>query len=638
MKKTFKYIAALAASLIAFGCYPEVVEMDQNGLPQASDLKPVVSVNQETNEVTLSIENNDLTAVWIPGDVVIAGKYNGDKVYTGPTTLLFNEKGEHTVELKAYNSYGMTLGSMPVKFTLDNEVAYEKGFAWWDPTEASNLWLTANTTERTFYYAPGWAQIADPTVEEGRYGYIVTLPEATTDQWQAQVCFANLGIATQAGKKYDFQVVLNSSKNHPGVTVKLTQNDDDDVFYCADRHVLNAGTNYIYTLADVDGLDIPNLKLVFDFGGNEAGTVVTIKEIVISEHQANHEPYVVEEGNLWADAKIELSYWFANNDWGQIADPGVEVKGKKYVVTIPDGIGTQQWQGQMVFNNTGLNTTKAKGYQFTMKIKSSADYGNMTIKVTQQDNDDVFLVLAQGGKVNLKAGEEYLFDSEVVAGVDITNVKLVLDFGGAAAGSVVELSGICLREAELPGPDMTILDPDYEGNLWRTEADRGNTELKFFGPGWSPLPAPEFKVDIVKVDTVVVDKDSTFIETLKHTVVIPEGMGPDQWMGQVWFNDLGIKIDPEKVYDFHVVLHSSEDHPNAIVKVAAQNPETLAEGAEIAFLGQGPLKACEDKVFKATKIKKMEAETIALIIDLGGAAVPGSKVIIKDVLIQEHRE
>lgn len=634
MKKIFKYIAVLAASVTAFGCYPEVLEVDSSKLPQASDLKPVVSVNQETNEVTLSIENTDVTPVWIPGDVAINDQYNGDKVYKGTVTLVFNEKGEHVVELKAYNSYGLSQGSQRVEFKLDSEKPFDKGLLWWNNTEETNLWLTANTNDRSYYYAPGWSQIADPAVEDGRHSYTVTLPEATTDQWQAQMAFNNLGISTKAGKKYDFQVILNSTKDHPGVTVKLTKNSDDNVFYCADRHVLKAGSNYIYTLTELEGQDIDDLKLVFDFGGNEVGTVITIKEIVFSEHQDDHIPYVSDEGNLWMDAKMDVSFWFADESWNQVDNPGFESKGNYYKVTMPDGMGSQQWQGQLVFNNTGLNTVTSKGYTFVMKLKSTADHPGVTVKLTQQDDDNVYFF---ADRHILTANEEYVYETDVMAGVAITNAKMVLDFGGGAAGSSVEIYDIALREAELPGPDMTIFDPDYEGNMWR-KANRDSVSIWFADNNWLQVPDFGMKTEVVKVDTVLVaGNDTTFLTDTRHSVVIPEGTGASQWQGQVKFNKLGLQLDPAKVYDFYLVLHSTEAHPGAYVKFAAQDTATGTEGATIADFGSVKLPECQDVVFKKSKVKKVTADDMMLILDFGGGT-PGTKVIIKDVLIQEHRE
>ena len=50
MKRIFKYIAvALATSLLAVGCYPEILTPDQSKLPEASALDVVIDVDQATN-------------------------------------------------------------------------------------------------------------------------------------------------------------------------------------------------------------------------------------------------------------------------------------------------------------------------------------------------------------------------------------------------------------------------------------------------------------------------------------------------------------------------------------------------------------------------------------------------------------
>ena len=235
-----KITAFAAAILLSVGCMPEYLEVDQKKVPQAADIDAVYEINNETNEVTFSIRNKEMVPVWVVEDEIVNGRKT-NKNYTGNNlTLLFNERGEHTIHVKAYNAHGMSVGQKPVTFTLENYISYDKGLKGWDPDEGTNLWRSAVKTNYFFYYAPGWSQIADPSVEVSGNDYVLTLPAATTDQWQAQVAFTQIGIATTADKTYDFQVVLKSNNDLPGVTIKLTHADDDNVFYCADRHQVPA--------------------------------------------------------------------------------------------------------------------------------------------------------------------------------------------------------------------------------------------------------------------------------------------------------------------------------------------------------------------------------------------------------------
>lgn len=154
----------------------------------------------------------------------------------------------------------------------------------YDPTAAENLWLSTTITEMFYYYAPGWAQIANPELEENGNDYTITLPEATTDQWQAQVAFKTT-MSSSADKTYDFYLEMTSTEDHPGVTIKLTKEGDDNTFYFADRHALTADETFVYKVPNMAGLDIDKINLFFDFGGNAAGTQVNIKNILFQEHR-----------------------------------------------------------------------------------------------------------------------------------------------------------------------------------------------------------------------------------------------------------------------------------------------------------------------------------------------------------------
>lgn len=284
MKKILKYTAAIAAGVLAIGCAPEIQQVSQSSLPQASEIETVVDIDQPTNTVTFSIKNTGMVPVWDFGETVIDGKVN-TKTYTGNNvSVVVNESGEHTIYVRAYNASGLSVGSKPVTFTMENYVPYG-GHSGWNPEESSNLWNSAAPT-MSFWYAPGWNQIADPGFKaDGDWNYVVTCPSATTDQWQAQVHFLNLGISTSASKSYDFQVILESNASFNGATIKLHKSGNDGVYYFTDRHELEAGKEFIYQESNFAGQDIDDLDLVFDFGGCPDNTEVIIKDIIIREHK-----------------------------------------------------------------------------------------------------------------------------------------------------------------------------------------------------------------------------------------------------------------------------------------------------------------------------------------------------------------
>ena len=118
-KNIIKLFAATAASVLAFSCTPDFMTPDKSQLPQASDLTPVITVDQETNYVTFSIQEKGVVPMWIFGEDKVDGKANKKYAYTGNgISLRIREEGTHTVELKAYNANGVSLGSKMVEYSL----------------------------------------------------------------------------------------------------------------------------------------------------------------------------------------------------------------------------------------------------------------------------------------------------------------------------------------------------------------------------------------------------------------------------------------------------------------------------------------------------------------------------------------
>ena len=123
MKGFFKYIAvALAMSLFAIGCNPEIMTPDQNKLPEASEMEVVITPDHTTNYVTFSVKNaKGFVPMWIFGEDKIDGKANKKFAYVGNDIVLrIREAGVHQVEVKAYNAHGISVGSKIASYELEN--------------------------------------------------------------------------------------------------------------------------------------------------------------------------------------------------------------------------------------------------------------------------------------------------------------------------------------------------------------------------------------------------------------------------------------------------------------------------------------------------------------------------------------
>lgn len=321
-----------------------------------------------------------------------------------------------------------------------------------------NLWKNATVEPVAGYYAPGWAQIADAEVTIDGDSYIVDLPQATTDQWQAQVPLLT-DIALSADKHYDFSCIITTTADHPGITVKFTDATSDDNFLFVERPAVKAGEEYVLWMSDLPGIDAAQMKMFFDFGGNAENSKVTISKIVIKDHANDDgtvlpvipdEPDVPEAPVTWCDPSSELNLWNAAQStmefyyapgWNQIADPGFTINGSTYEIELPEAT-FETWQAQVKYH-TLMGTSADKNYDFRITFESSTDHGNICVKLTQ-DGDDGNFYMEQ--KVGVTAYEEQTFKWVNMPGKDIEKLMLVLDFGGNAADTKVTVKDIIFQE------------------------------------------------------------------------------------------------------------------------------------------------------------------------------------------------
>lgn len=177
-----------------------------------------ITVDQATNYATFSFNAPGVYPVWI-----IDGKsYSTSQSFT----RYYRKAGEYSVEVKIGNANGISQGALTKTFTVDHTIM--NGFAGFVYDQEANLWLGATKNDPSFYYAPGWAQIADPSYSFDGDAYTLSLPEATTDKWQAQMHIGT-DICLNEGEGYDGSFIFTSTKDMNGVTLKIhPQGDDDD--------------------------------------------------------------------------------------------------------------------------------------------------------------------------------------------------------------------------------------------------------------------------------------------------------------------------------------------------------------------------------------------------------------------------
>lgn len=326
-----------------------------------------------------------------------------------------------------------------------------------------NLWKDADVTVASTWFADNsWNELGNqPTVTvTDNKGIVFHTPvETGNDQWQGQV-HVNTNIEVHSGVTYDFSCNVNVPKAGM-VTVKVQKLGDDETFFTAERVDVDANGSIVW-FSDVEGFD-GTLKIAFDFGGY-GDCDVEINNIVFKEHQyddgtvipaAAAAPVISESDNIFANFKVEkYSTWFADSSWNDAAieQPEIVFYEDGYSFIAPEGIGSDQWQGQ-VHVWTNVETSAENKYDFRLNIESDKDIKGVTIKLQKGDSlgedsdtdDNVSIVVTN---VDVEAGVPYLYFFKGKQGIDTKNLQLCMDYAGSPAGANITVSEIKMQIAK----------------------------------------------------------------------------------------------------------------------------------------------------------------------------------------------
>lgn len=462
MKKIIRNMAyALLGGLMLTACSSEEFSGANGELPNVSDYADnfTIDVDQATNTANFNFTSAEgITPVW-----VIDGAYSSDFTLS----KYYRKKGTYDVECFVKNRNGISKESVKKQFTV--EKTKMNGFAGFVEDSDFNLFkgktLPNNPGNNddpshnpAFWYAPGWSQIAAPDCSLSKGCYTVKLPEATSERWQAQMALNNLGISTSADKKYDFSAILTSSKGHNGVKVKICETKDDNVVLFDKDIKLEAGEPKCIFGSELDGVNISDMKIVFDFGGNQAGDEIMLEGFVLKDHANDDGTEVPAElkvpfdynsnGNLWkAIDETETSFetWYGDASWGTIdVTPEIKHEGNKYTITVPTETPAEQWHAQWKFRSLPLSAKADAKIDFSCKVTTTAKLPMMTLKLCDDASDDNYFF---ADVVNNITGEYvFRYDDQPIQenAANMDKMQLVIDLAGAPKDAQVTISDIVL--------------------------------------------------------------------------------------------------------------------------------------------------------------------------------------------------
>lgn len=638
MKTTLKYIALSMSAALMAACSPDYITPDQAKLPQAADFDVQVEVNQETNYVTFNMNNNGIVPVWIVSATDPIDNANGSKVtgknyaYTGNGLLLrFRDEGKHTVEVKAYNAHGISVGSQMVEFTLNN--TYRDPF---DPAPyikalsdgSTKTWEWNHTVAGHFGCGPfggtgteWWSAGAEEKKDWSLYDDKITFGADGSyiyDPGDGQLYVnANSGIKSEYATGEDYLVPWEKTTATYSVESNWNDAGVEEIYI-----TLPKGTPMSY-VADQTELDDPRYLVLESKPADMKKCLKLVANLKTSGNPdgiAWHYEFV-KEGSAGGDVTDPL-YGKTNKTWvldseanGHIGCGPDQANAAGWWAAGPNekaGFGlyddeiTFYADGKYVFNPgadgkiyinkevtaIGPGTTQSEDYDIDWTVQES----------TYTLNGDV-LTFPEGVVIGYVANNESVTNPTYVI-TENTEDKLVI---------VANFSGISWQYIYKPKPD--VFDVDGPGNFWKSASV---SMTYWYSPSdWSGGLNPE-------------------TETLENNglkVVIPEGIGGNEWQGQTVFHT-DIPMSASKTYDFCVTVEADQDIPAMTFKLAWEGNDN---DHAAFYVNDFTVEAGEPATFKMESVvPDVDYDKVVLFVDLGRCAA-GTTVTLTKICMQEHK-
>lgn len=638
MKTTLKYIALSMSAALMAACSPDYITPDQAKLPQAADFDVQVEVNQETNYVTFNMNNNGIVPVWIVGATDPIDNANGSKVtgknyaYTGNGLLLrFRDEGKHTVEVKAYNAHGISVGSQMVEFTLNN--TYRDPF---DPAPyikalsdgSTKTWEWNHTVAGHFGCGPfggtgteWWSAGAEEKKDWSLYDDKITFGADGSyiyDPGDGQLYVnANSGIKSEYATGEDYLVPwekttatysVESNWNDAGVEeIYITLPKGTPMSYVADQTELDDPR---YLVLESKPADMKKcLKLVANLktSGNPDGIAWHYE--FVKEGSAGGDvtdPLYGKTSKTWVLDSEANGHIGCGPDQANAAGWWAAGPNEKAGFGLYDDEITFYADGKYVFNPgadgkiyinkevtaIGPGTTQSEDYDIDWTVQES----------TYTLNGDV-LTFPEGVVIGYVANNESVTNPTYVI-TENTEDKLVI---------VANFSGISWQYIYKPKPD--VFDVDGPGNFWKSASV---SMTYWYSPSdWSGGLNPE-------------------TETLENNglkVVIPEGIGGNEWQGQTVFHT-DIPMSASKTYDFCVTVEADQDIPAMTFKLAWEGNDN---DHAAFYVNDFTVEAGEPATFKMESVvPDVDYDKVVLFVDLGRCTA-GTTVSLTKICMQEHK-
>ena len=606
----------VAMALMA--CSPESFDgPDQNGLPAVSGVGIQLNVDQEVNQATYTVTGLPMGTypIWVLDGKTYSTLSKG--------TYSSSKAGTHDLELRIGNKNGFSQGSVSSSFTFEKTLIdftpYIKRISQeWriNYAEAGHMGCGEPGSDGSNWWSASPNDKADWGVYDDRITFTAD-GKYTYDPGEGGTVYVNTGASifsefnTNDGN--DFMATVS-----PQTTSYSFDADGEKILLRLPAKTLfpylSSDAQYNDPVFTVSKLTNTDMTLLYEGNGITWRFMLTTKDPSAEPEKpaAKMDWNYDAASNLWkavdgGSAFNQMGYYFADNNWSPIAFTEATHAGDAYEITLPEGMGGSQWQGQFHID-TKLTASAAKAYNFFFVMEADNDCPGVTVKLTDAGDSNFFCE----GRHDVKGGEPFIFKLEgatLEEGKDADAIRLFFDFGGSPGGTNVKISKIYFEEA-------VVMNYDDADNLWKAVDDGSafnQMGYYFADNNWSPIAYTE----------------ATHSGNA-YEIQLPEGLGGSQWQGQFHI-DTKLTASAAKAYNFQFDIESDDDLPQVTMKLtdAGDSNWFIEERHDVAGGSVNTFK------WKGVKTHEgADATAIRLFFDFGGSP-SGAKVKISNIIFKE---
>ncbi len=631
-----RLVYILLAAVLAFtACAPkeDYNHPYESGIPSAAGLMPIISVDNETNQVNFALPGDaaeGMIPVWNFQDK--SGEWTLWQAQQG-FNKIYPTAGEYEVRMYVLNANGISPDYVTGRFTIVNTLV---DFSRYYTLFARGPWHIDGDTaahmgcgESVDNPIGWWSAAAGEKASFGVYDNRLTFSsdgQYTFDPGTAGTVYVNIGVTLSpyvdakgdATADYCAPATLKTSE----FSFKV---EGEDVYL-----VLEPGTYFPYIPNDdfvkdtrllVKELSGKQIVLVaYTATGNGGGPIAwqfILTNTTGGGGGSSSDPLYGEGSKSWVMAKDlaqhmgcgesesnPTGWWSASpnekdgmgvydnvltfsKDGTYVFDPGED--GLIYVnwgCSTVDGQShsepdfTYAWEKQTgTYSYDGISLTLPANFTIGY-IPNDDCYANPTFKVKEVSEDKLVLV-----SVTSSISWQFIFVPADGQG------------GGTPSGP--------------SGPLSIPYDSDL--NLWKP-ADEAHTVSQYYAPDWSQIDSPELTQD-----------------GNKYSFTAPKATNL-QWQNQLHLiPDAAIALSAEKFYDFQCKVETSKDINGVTFKLT----DTTDDG-NFLFTERRNITAYEEFTFTLTNLAGITAPKVKMVFDFGGCP-DNTTITVKDIILREHK-